>query len=172
MIVSIMSQRCSASNRVTNFYIRYRLNISRRSEHYEPINIVELAIRSKVHFVYLKDHMYRAFNTCLMYRALSELEVSSKTKHQASLVSARAVAEEGSHSSRYWLWRVEGRNESVATVKDIEARLMALAYEIRYSELQFCPSFFSLFLYVLFYTNKKQICWEYIFWLSVRSRAP
>lgn len=73
-----------------------------------------------------------------MYRALSELKVSTKTKkHQASLVSARAVAEEGSHSSRYWLWRVEGRNESVATVKDIEARLMALAYEFRYSELHF-----------------------------------
>lgn len=64
--------------------------------------------------------MYRAFNTCLMYRASSELEVSTKTKHQASLVSARAEAEEGSHSSRYWPWRVEGGNESVAIVKDMK----------------------------------------------------
>lgn len=55
-----------------------------------------------------------------MYRALSELKVSTKTKHQASLVSACTVAEEGSHSSRYWLWRVEGRNESVATVKTLK----------------------------------------------------
>lgn len=147
----------------TNIYIRYRFNISWRSEHYDPINKVGLATRLNDYpFTYLKDHMYRALITCLMYKASSELEVSTKIKHQASLVSERAVAEEGSHSSRYWLWRVEGRNESVAIVKDMKQDWWRLLMRF---VTQSCISSFinqpaACFYMYYFIPTQKQICWE------------